>query len=176
MQTAAQICNSASLPSASLMAHGGRNLFSGVWDSWTDWGLQSAAHYMRSFPHLAQDNKSKLQKPDEESHGSVKSGHRHRSRRKAKKMPVFFAMLWNASLRGPRGPAFRQFPDKGGPAWPKTTCIPERFSGQRWLSDPGDGQEKLRGPSGVQGWAPGSDKPAAAHFLAAAWGTLGTLM
>lgn len=54
----------------------------------------------------------------------------------------------------PGGRPSRQFPDEGGPAWPKTTCIPERFSGQRWVSDPGDGQEKPRGPSGVQGWAP----------------------
>lgn len=30
----------------------------------------------------------------------------HRGRRKAKKSPVFFAMLWNASRQGPRGPAF----------------------------------------------------------------------
>lgn len=71
-----QVCRQLPLPSASLTAHGGQNpclRHVGLLDG--TWGLWSATHYMSSIPHLAQDNKSKLQNPDGELRSPVKSGH-----------------------------------------------------------------------------------------------------
>ena len=52
-----------------------RTLASGTWGCWTGLGVCGLQPIMSSIPHLAQDNKSKLQNPDGESRGPVKSGH-----------------------------------------------------------------------------------------------------
>ena len=63
-----------------------------------DLGLWSATHYMSSIPHLAQNDKTKLQNPDGESHSPVKAGHPAPEREESQESACFLCAALEGSL------------------------------------------------------------------------------
>ena len=89
----------APLPSAPFTAHSGQNpclrhvgLLGGTW------GLWSATHYVSSVPHPAQNDKTKLQNPDGESHSPVKAGHPAPGREESQESACFLCAALEGSL------------------------------------------------------------------------------
>lgn len=162
----------APLPSASLTAHSGQNpclRHVGLLDR--TWGLWSATHYMSSVSHLTQDDETKLQFLQMEARTDRSKPVILRQSGEESQESACFARLWNAPHWRSRGRPSRQLPDEVAQGRPRMPCILARLLGPSWLSGPRDAQE---GPLGVPSRAgPDSDRPAAAGFLAIAWGTLG---
>lgn len=144
----------APLPSAPFTAHSGQNpclrhvgLLGGTW------GLWSATHYMSSVPHLAQNDKTKLQNPDGESHSPVKAGHPALEREESQESACFLCVALEGSLSELLGRPSWQLPDEVAQAGPGRPASRRDSRGQACSPVPG----MLRrgcGVRGIQGWPP----------------------